>query len=135
MREIVQWYIDNRSGDLYLTECNFGAGNAVDVDAWADRELHPFLDWCATQGRVRMALYFAWKWRGAPPLPTPVDAAGTRVEEVLETWVAPINGASEPTIEAVRDQLWAAAEQAEALGWPWLGQGVKALVALSKGDQ
>ena len=35
-------------------------------------------------------------------------------------------------ISAVRDQVWALADQAEALGWPWLGQAGKSACALSK---
>lgn len=89
MRGIVEWYIANTSGDLFVTECNFGAGNEVSVDRWADDHLVPFLDWLATQPRVRFCSYFAWRWRGAPPMPTTVDAAGTRVEAVLRAWRPP----------------------------------------------
>ena len=38
-------------------------------------------------------------------------------------------------IDAVRDQVWALANQAEGLGWPWLGQNWKAAIALSKKEQ
>jgi lysozyme len=57
-----------------------------------------------------------------------------------ETELAAIGygGTSAPApydVDAARDRLWHEAEMLEANGWPWLGQGVKSLVALSKGDQ
>jgi len=83
MREVVQWYLDNVAGALYVTECNFGAGNTVDVDAWAHQELAPFLDWCNQQPRVVMAAYFAWNWNESSTLPTSLNAKGTDVPAVL----------------------------------------------------
>jgi len=94
MRDVVDWYLDNRPGDVYVTECNFGAGNQADVDAWAHAELVPFLDWCASEPRVQMACYFAWAWDQSPTLPTSVDARGTAVEAVLRDWTPPANGGS-----------------------------------------
>jgi hypothetical protein len=84
MRDVVQWFLDNVTGQLYVTECNFGAGNEVDVDAWAWSELAPFLDWCNLQPRVVMAAYFAWRWDQSSTLPTSLDANGTAVTDVLE---------------------------------------------------
>jgi N-acetylmuramoyl-L-alanine amidase len=92
MRGVVEWYLEHTAGDVWITECNFGAGNAVDVDAWATTELVRFLDWCATQERVRFVAYFAWAWGGAPPMPTPVDARGTAVETVIRDWTPPMDG-------------------------------------------
>jgi hypothetical protein len=89
MQEVVQWYLDNVTGQLYVTECNFGAGNTVDIDVWAREELAPFLAWCNEQPRVVMAAYFAWAWNESSTLPTPLDARGTDVPAVL--------AASEPT--------------------------------------
>jgi len=95
MRAIVEAYLSETDGDLVVTECNFGAGNAVDVDAWALEELEPFLDWCAGVERLRAVAYFAWRWRGAPPMPTPVDAAGTGVQAVLSAWLPPSGGGAD----------------------------------------
>lgn len=89
MQATVRWYLRNTTGDLFVTECNPGAGNSFDLDRWADEHFRPFLDWCATEPRVRMVAYFAWRWRRAPPMPSSVDAAGTRIETVLRTWRAP----------------------------------------------
>jgi len=132
MMQVVQWYLDNRAGDVYITECNFGAGNTVDVEQWANLELAPFLDWCAAIPRVKTALYFAWTWNESANLPTSVDAAGTAVQTVLEQWEDPPSGFD---INLIRDSLWQTAETLENGGWPWFGQGIKALVALSKGDK
>lgn len=38
-------------------------------------------------------------------------------------------------VAAERDRLWTIAEKLEANGWVWFGQGVKALVAVSKGEK
>jgi hypothetical protein len=144
MRQIVQWFLNNTAGDLYVTECNFGAGNTVDVDTWASVELVPFLDWCATEERVRMVAYFAWRWDQSSSLPTSLDAAGTAVETVIRDWT-PASGGSQPPmdggvdpppfdIDAARDGLWSIAQLCEDNGHVWLGQAVKSAVALSKGD-
>lgn len=142
MRAIVEWYLAYTAGELHVTECNFAAGRTVDRDAWAHEELRPFLDWCATQPRVASVSYFAWRWENPDSTtPTPVDAAGTAIEDVIRDWTPPVSGgAPDPApeadpIDAVRDQLWSLSDQAEALGHPWLGQGVKSAVALSKGDK
>lgn len=92
MREIVEWYLANTTGRCVVTELNFGAGNTVDVEAWAGAELVPFLDWCASEARVAVALYFAWRWDQSPTLPTSVDAAGTAVERVITDWLPPAGG-------------------------------------------
>src|SRR4030095_11629492 len=94
MRSIVEWYLDNTAGECWITECNFGAGNTVDVDTWAATELVPFLDWCATQERVKTACYFAWRWDQSSTLPTSLDAAGTAIEVVIRDWTAPMDGAA-----------------------------------------
>ena len=39
------------------------------------------------------------------------------------------------SIDATRDALWGIADQLEAAGWEWYGQGVKALTSLSKGER
>jgi len=92
MQDVVRWYLDNRPGqDVYVTECNFGAGQQADVDLWAVTELGSFLDWCAGEERVKFVSYFAWEWRGAPPMPTPVDAKGTQVTDVLLEWTPPVS--------------------------------------------
>lgn len=40
-----------------------------------------------------------------------------------------------PSIDAERDALWGIADRLERAGWKWFGQGVKALVAMSKGER
>lgn len=137
MRQVVQWYLAHTAGELWLTEVNFGAGNAVDVDAWAEGELAPFLDWAAAEPRVRMVAYFAWRWNESATLPTSVDAAGTAIETVIRDWIPPMNGGSEaPTfdIDAVWDQVWGVATTCEQNGFAWYGQALKSATALSKGE-
>lgn len=92
MRGVVEWYLANTTGRAVITELNFGAGQSVDVDQWAGSELVPFLDWCTTQPRVAVALWFAWRWDQSSTLPTSVDAAGTAVERVITDWVPPMEG-------------------------------------------
>lgn len=92
MRSTTQWFLDNTSGDVYVTEMNWGAGNTVDVDAWANGDLVQYLDWAAGHERVKMAAFFAWKWNESANLPTSVDAVGTAVERVIRDWVPPANG-------------------------------------------
>ena len=139
MRAVVQWYLDNTAGSLWVTECKFGAGQTADIDAWAEQELRPFLDWCAAQPRVQMCAVFAWRWNESATLPSSIDAKGSDVPEVLAAWVPPMNGGSEPppafSVDAVRDDLWRQAELLEANGWEWFGQGIKALTSLSKGER
>src|SRR5690606_10041837 len=90
MHDVVQWYLENTFGDLYITECNPGAGNTFDLAAWARDELVPFLDWCATQPRVKLVAYFAWRWDQSPTLPSSVDAANCpALVDVLTTWRPP----------------------------------------------
>ncbi len=96
MREVVQWFLDNVTGRIYVTECNFGAGNVVDVNAWAETELAPFLDWCNTQSRIAMVAYFAWRWDQCQYLPCSLDANGTAVTPVLEADAAQLAGAESP---------------------------------------
>lgn len=92
MRGLVEWFLAHTDGLVYVTECNWGAGRSVDVAEWAAGELVPFLDWCVGQARVVCALYFAWLWHGAPAMPTPVDAKGGPVEDVMREWMPPANG-------------------------------------------
>lgn len=89
MQATVQWYLDNTAGDLFVTECNPGAGNVFDLTAWSRDHLRPFLDWCSAQPRVRMVAYFAWRWNESARLPSSVDAAGTEVERLLRAWTPP----------------------------------------------
>lgn len=117
MRSTVEWFLGNTDGRVYLTECNFGAGRAVDVDAWATGELAPFLDWCSSQPRVVCCLYFAWRWHGAPELPTPVDAAGTAVEAVVRDWTAPMAGGGLPWAGKVLTVWNCPADPAEVVAW------------------
>ena len=75
---------------LWVAECNFGAGQAVDVGRWAREHFAPFLDWCAGLGCVEAVTYFAYKWPTPDmALPVPVDGAGTEIEQVLRGWRAP----------------------------------------------
>jgi lysozyme len=101
MREVVAWYLDSTAGDLFVTECNPGAGNTFDLNHWAWNDLHPFLDWCATESRVRMVAYFAWRWDQSPRLPSSVDAAGTAVESVLRAWIPPPQEVPVPVLTGV----------------------------------
>lgn len=92
MQQIVNWYLANTAGELFITECNFGAGNAVDRNDWARQHLKPFLDWCGRQARVKFLSYFSFRWDQSHTLPTPVDAAGTEIITVLQNW-QPTGGA------------------------------------------
>lgn len=90
MRQIVEWFLANTTGAVVVTECNFGAGNTVDVDAWAHNELDPFLAWCASEPRVKACLWFAWRWDASPTLPSSVDAcACPALLEVLRKYAVP----------------------------------------------
>jgi lysozyme len=117
MRQVVEWYLEATSEELFVTELNFGAGNVVDVDTWATVDLVAFLDWCATQPRVRFASYFCWRWRTPDSaLTTPVDAAGTAIEVVVRDWTPPDPpnpGPEEPMLEGVDASNW----QGPAVDW------------------
>lgn len=92
MRAVVE-AVRDRAGHLpqWIAECNFGAGRAVDRDAWARDHLRPFLDWCAQQPDVEAVTYFAHRWPTPDlSLPTPVDAAGSAIETVIREWRAPV---------------------------------------------
>lgn len=90
LQAVVQWFLDNTQGDLFVTECNFAAGRAVDTNAWAWGHLMPFLDWCATQPRIRAVTYFAWVWHNPDStLATSLDAKGTAIETVVRDWNPP----------------------------------------------
>lgn len=112
MQDVVRWYLEATGGLLYVTECNFGAGNSCpDLGAWCDEHLVPFLDWCASEPRVVFVAYFAWVWRGAPAMPTPVDAKDTAVTETLVAWSAldpgpPIAGGSALPWEGTTLTVW-----------------------------
>jgi hypothetical protein len=91
MREVVV-KVRALTGGLpqWIAECNFGAGQQVDRDAWARDHLKPFLDWCAQQPDVEAVTYFAYRWPDPDmPLPTPVDGTGTEIERVLREFKAP----------------------------------------------
>lgn len=96
MRETVQWYLDHTSGDLFVTECNPGAGNRFNLDAWAEGPFRTFLDWCALHVRIRMVAYFAHSWDQSPRLPSSIDARGTKVIDVLRSWSPPSTAAPAP---------------------------------------
>jgi GH25 family lysozyme M1 (1,4-beta-N-acetylmuramidase) len=117
MRGIVEWYLEHTAGDVYITETNFGAGNTVDIDTWAAIELVPFLDWCASQERVKVAAYFCWCWRTPDSaLTTPLDARGTAIETVIRDWTPPdppSPGPEESVLEGTDVSNW----QAE-VSWP-----------------
>lgn len=90
MRDVVRWYLEHTTGDLYVTECNPGAGNHFDLALWALTDLRPFLDWCATEPRVKVVAYFAYRWDQSPKLPSSVDAAGCApLLNLLSTWKPP----------------------------------------------
>jgi len=95
MVAVVDWYLAATTGVLHVTECNPGAGQSFDLDAWARTELVAFLDWCATQPRVASVLYFAWRWDASGSLPSSVDAAGSAVPGVLAEWRPPANGGAD----------------------------------------
>lgn len=86
MMDVLNWYLANTSGDLFITECNFAAGRQVDRNQWAHEHLRPFLDLCGSLTRVKFLAYFAHRWNMSHTLPTPVDAAGTEILTVLQTW-------------------------------------------------
>lgn len=79
------------SSRIRVTECNAGWGNTVDRDKWADEALKPFLDFLSTDPLVESVYYFAWEWpHPDTPGTTPVDAIGTRIATVVDTWVKPV---------------------------------------------
>lgn len=86
MRDRVEWYLEYTDGDLFVTECNPGAGQVFDLNAWARNDLTWFLDWCSKQPRVKLVAYFAYAWDQSPKLPVSVDAKGTAVIDVLQAW-------------------------------------------------
>lgn len=99
MVRILTWYLKNTRSRLWVTECNPGAGNTFDLNAWAENDLRRFLDWCATQPRIVFVAYFAFRWDQSPKLPSSVDAAGTKVVDVLRSWRPPTQPTpQEPTM-------------------------------------
>lgn len=98
MRAIVRQVSDRYPWQtLWISECNFGAGQTADRDAWAHQHLAPFLAWCQTQRAIEAVSYFAYKWDQSPTLPTPVDGAGTAIATVLAQ-AQPTGGHPVPTI-------------------------------------
>lgn len=74
---------------LWVGECNPGAGRPFDRDAWARDELPKILDYCRA-AKVEAFCYFAYRWPTPDmALPTPVDAAGTEIERVINEWKEP----------------------------------------------
>lgn len=74
---------------LWVGECNPGAGRSFDRDAWARDELPKILDYCRA-AKVEAFCYFAYRWPTPDmALPTPVDAAGTAIERVINEWKEP----------------------------------------------
>jgi len=96
MQEVVQWYLDRVAGDLFVSECNPGAGNVFDLNAWAGGPFKSFLDWCAPTPRLRLVAYFAHSWDQSPRLPSSIDARGTAVVDVLRTWRPPAAASPSP---------------------------------------
>jgi hypothetical protein len=91
MLELVRFLAGTFPGKpLWLAEVNFGAGQEVNLEAWATAELDPFLDACAAIPEVEAVTYFGYRWQTPDMhLPTPVDGAGTAIEHVLRTWTPP----------------------------------------------
>lgn len=88
MRSIVTW-IHEKFPDklLWIGECNFGAGQTVDRNVWANAQLLPFLDWCNLFPRIEAVTYFAYRWPDPDMLlSTPVDAEGTLIQKVIGGW-------------------------------------------------
>ena len=85
MRAIVEWFLENTTGDCFISECNYGPapGKRVDLNQWARDHFAPFLAWCATKPRIKLVAYFAWRWQADTPIETPVDAIGTAIVDVL----------------------------------------------------
>jgi N-acetyl-anhydromuramyl-L-alanine amidase AmpD len=78
---------------LWVGECNAGAGQEFDIDAWAQANLRPFLDDCARIPELEAVCYFAYVWETPDmTLPTSVDGRGTMVETVLHDWRPPAEG-------------------------------------------
>jgi hypothetical protein len=75
MVERLRWYLEHTAGDLYITECNPGAGQKFDLAAWAKDDFRRFLAFCDGQPRVKLVAYFAWRWDRSKSLPSSVDAA------------------------------------------------------------
>jgi hypothetical protein len=98
MLESVRFLAETFPGKpLWLAEVNFGAGQAVNRDAWATAELGPFLDACAAIPEVEAVTYFGYRWQTPDMhLPTPVDGAGCAIEHVLRSWTAPPVRPAEP---------------------------------------
>jgi hypothetical protein len=113
MLQVVETVNDARPDKpLWIGECNFGAGQQADINAWAHDHLRPFLDACAGMPSVEAVCYFAYWWDQSEHLPTSVNGVGTEVENVLHSWVSPPpfeptapEPAREPTVsEAPRDE-------------------------------
>lgn len=72
-------------GARYLiTELNFGWGNSVHLDSWANNDMARFAEYCLHDPTVIGLAYFAPVW-STPDTPgtTPVNGSGTAVEAVL----------------------------------------------------
>lgn len=84
---------------LWVAECNPGAGQSFDRDAWARDELPKILDYCRA-ARCEAWTYFAYRWPTPDmSLPTPVDAAGTAIERAILDYKEPITVAT--TLRAI----------------------------------
>ena len=112
MQATVEWYLANTSGDCYITEVNFGAGQTVDVPTWCQTDFAPFLAWCQGQPRVKAVCWFAWRWRSPDiPLPTPVDAASwPQVVSTLQEFQP-----MDPTLASLQSQVKALQSQVQML--------------------
>src|SRR5262245_3698589 len=75
--------------DVYVTECNFGAGNQVNLNDWAAHHLSPFLDHARGLPQVKLVVVFAHVWPHAEgPIQTSLNLGGTIVEQTLGQWIA-----------------------------------------------
>jgi N-acetyl-anhydromuramyl-L-alanine amidase AmpD len=75
--------------DIYVTECNFGAGREVNLSAWASNDLPAFLDHARQIPRVKLVALFAHLWpHPDSSLKTSLDFGGTVVEDSMHRWLA-----------------------------------------------
>lgn len=126
-----------------ITETNHGVGSdrVCDRDQWADGVLQPCLQECAALDADAVCYFVFDGWEqddASVGQATPPIAKDTRIDAVIREWVAlpPVAGGNgQEEIAAIRDQVWALADRAEQLGWPWYGQSLKSATSLSKSER
>jgi len=73
--------------------------------------------------------YGIWEYSGLPGQPGVIGWIRGLSDEVPAPEPEPFD------VDAARDEVWSIAEACEQAGYPWFGQGLKSVVALSKGEK